>query len=172
MGDGELKATADAGPLIHLAEIGCLRFLNRFDVLHVPNAVWLETVSQGRISRTDLSNLQNIQRHSLTESEVEQFVEKNNLSELHAGEQECLHVCLSKHVSILLTDDMAVRDAARRLHIVPVGSLGIVISAFKGEEITLQEAELYIAELHDVSSLFVTRAIAELAIEQLRTAAK
>ena len=67
---------------------------------------------------------------------------------------------------------MAVRDAARRLHIVPVGSLGIVISAFKGEEITLQEAELYIAELHDVSSLFVARAIAELAIEQLRSAAK
>ena len=154
MGNGELKATADAGPLIHLAEIGCLRFLNRFDALHVPNAVWLETVAQGRISRTDLSNLHNIQRHSLTESEVEQFVEKNNLFELHAGEQECLHVCLNKHVPILLTDDMAVRDAAKRLHLVPVGSLGIVILAFRREEITLQEAELYIGELYDVSSLF------------------
>ena len=104
MGAGELKATADAGPLIHLGEIGCLRFLNSFDGLHVPDAVWLETVAQGRISRTDLSNLQNVQRHSLAESEIEQFVKKNNLSELHAGEQECLYVCLSKRVSILLTD--------------------------------------------------------------------
>lgn len=172
MGVGELKATTDAGPLIHLAEIGCLRFLNRFDALHVPDAVWLETVARGRISKTDLSNLQNIQRHSLAESEVEQFVEKNNLSELHAGEQECLHVCLSKHVSIILTDDMAVRDAAKRLHLVPVGSLGIVVSAYKRGEITFQEAERYISELYDVSSLFVSRAIAELAIEQLRSVAK
>ena len=85
MGDGELKITADAGPLIHLAEIGCLRFLNRFDVLHVPDAVWLETVARGRISGADLAKLQNIQRHSLTESDVEQFADKNNLSELHAG---------------------------------------------------------------------------------------
>ena len=77
MGAGELKATTDAGPLIHLAEIGCLRFLNSFDALHVPDAVWLETVAQGRISRTDLSNLQNVQRHSLAESEVEQFVKQS-----------------------------------------------------------------------------------------------
>jgi hypothetical protein len=39
VGTGELKAIADAGPLIHLAEIGCLRFLNSFDVLHIPDAV-------------------------------------------------------------------------------------------------------------------------------------
>ena len=172
MGTGELKATADAGPLIHLAEIGCIRFLNGFDTLHVPGAVWRETVAQNRVSRSDLSNLQNIQRYTVAQSEVEQFVKENNLSGLHAGEQECFHVCLSKRISILLTDDMAVRDAAKRFHIVPVGSLGIVVSAFKREEITLEEAERYIAELHDISSLFVTRAIAELAIEHLRSAAK
>jgi len=43
---------------------------------------------------------------------------------------------------------MAVRDAARRLHIVPVGSLGIVVSAFKREEITLQEGEAEQARLY------------------------
>jgi len=123
VGTGELKATSDSGPLIHLAEIGCLRFLNRFDAIHIPDTVWLETVGQGRISQTDLSNLQNIQRQSLTGSEVEQFVKYKSLSELHAGEQECLFVCLNKGISIILTDDMAVRAAAGRLHIMPVGSL-------------------------------------------------
>ncbi len=117
MGDGELKATADAGPLIHLAEIGCLRFLNGFDALHVPAAVWFETVELGRIPQIQLSSLKNIQRYSLPKPEVEQFVKQKNLSELHAGEQECLHVCLSKRISIILTDDMAVRDAAKRLHV-------------------------------------------------------
>ena len=172
MGTGELKATADAGPLIHLAEIGCLRFLNCFDALHVPDAVWFETVEQGRIPQTELSNLKNIQRCSLLKPDVEQFVKEKNLSELHAGEQESLHVCVSKRIFMLLTDDMAVRDAAKRLYIVPVGSLGIVVSAYKRGEITLEEAERYIGNLYDVSSLFVTRAIAELAIEQLRSATK
>jgi len=73
VGDGELKAALDAGPLIHLTEINCLRFLNSFDALYVPDAVWLETVAQSRISLTDLTNLKNIQRHSLAESEVEQL---------------------------------------------------------------------------------------------------
>lgn len=73
---------------------------------------------------------------------------------------------------LLLTDDMAVRSAARQFHIVPVGSLGIVVSAFKRREISLEEAEHYIADLYDVSSLFVTRSIVELAIEQLRSSAK
>jgi hypothetical protein len=46
---------------------------------------------------------------------------------------------LKKGISILLTDDMAVRDAAKHLQIVPVCSLGIVVSAFKQKEITLEE---------------------------------
>lgn len=171
MGVGKLKAAADAGPLIHLTEIGCLRFLNNFDSLYVPDAVWIETVGQGRISKTDLSNRHNIQRHSLNKSEVERFVKKN-LSELHGGEQECLLVCLNIGISILLTDDMAVRTAAKRLHITPVGSLGIVVLEYKRGTITLQEAERYIADLYDVSSLFVSRSIAELAIAQLRSFAK
>ena len=50
-------------------------------------------------------------------------------------------VCVTKHISVLLTDDMAVRHAVRRLHFVPVGSLGIVVLAFKRKEIALQEAE-------------------------------
>lgn len=72
----------------------------------------------------------------------------------------------------LLTDDLAVRDAARILELVPVGSLGIVVAAHRGEKISLSEAEHFIADLYDVSSLFVTRDIAELAIEQLHKHAK
>lgn len=167
MGVGELKAVADAGPLIHITEIGCLRFLNNFDALYVTDTVWFETVGQGRISKTDLSSLPNIKRHLLNKLEVEQFVKKNNLSELHGGERECLFVCLNKGISVLLTDDMAVRAAAKRLHITPVGSLGIVVLEYKRGAITLQEAERCIADLYDVSSLFVSRSIAELAIAQL-----
>jgi predicted nucleic acid-binding protein len=66
-----------------------------------------------------------------------------------------------------LTDDLAVRDAAKLLNIVPVGSLGIVVKAYKSGQISLNYAEQSITALHDNSSLFVTRAIVEIAIEQL-----
>ncbi|MBW2072854.1 MAG: hypothetical protein JRI89_16610 [Deltaproteobacteria bacterium] len=63
---------------------------------------------------------------------------------------------------------MAVRSVARLLNLVPVGSLGIIIAACRKEIVSLQEAEHYIASLYDVSSLFVTRDIVDLAIKELR----
>lgn len=172
MGDGELKeAVADSGPLIHLAEIGCLQLLSIFDILHVPHAVWLETVEQARLSERDLSAATNIQRYVVPYSESDQFVKENKITELHAGERECLFLCREKSLAILLTDDMAVRDAAKRLDLIPVGSLGVIFKAYERGQISLQDAEHYIANLYS-TRLFVTRAIADLAIEKLRTTAK
>ncbi len=52
MGPGRVKAAvADAGPLIHLTEIGCLALLHIFETLHIPAAVWSETVERGRLSQ-------------------------------------------------------------------------------------------------------------------------
>ena len=44
MGNERLIAVPDAGPLIHLAEIDCLSLLCIADQLHIPQAVWQETV--------------------------------------------------------------------------------------------------------------------------------
>jgi len=170
VGDGALKeAVTDSGPLIHLAEIGCLQLLSIFNILHIPHAVWLETVEQGRFSERDLFAATNIQRYELSHSEVNQFIEQSKIVELHAGEQECLLLCQAKKITILLTDDMAVRNAAKRLDVIPVGSLGV--KAYERGKISLQDAEHYIENLYSISSLFVTRTIADLAIEKLRATA-
>lgn len=50
MGLGKLIAVIDAGPLIHLAEIDGLNLLTIFETLHLPEAVWLETVVKPRVS--------------------------------------------------------------------------------------------------------------------------
>jgi predicted nucleic acid-binding protein len=168
VGDGKLKtAVVDAGPLIHLAEIGCFRLLRIFSPLWVPHAVWLETAKKNRLSQIIVSEEANIVEYSAPQSAVAQFTKEKNLVKLHAGERECLYLCLQKGIGTLLTDDLAVRDAARVLELVPVGSLGIVVAAYKRKQISLSEAEHFIADLCDVSSLFVTREIGELAIEQL-----
>ena len=107
-----MEAVADSGPLIHLSEIGCLQLLNLFNRLHVPNAVWNETVERDRLSESELSAATNVHRQAFSHDHVEQFIMKYKL---------------------------------------------------------LEDAEKYIGNLYSISSLFVTRAIANLAIEMLHT---
>jgi predicted nucleic acid-binding protein len=167
VGSGHLIAVSDAGPLIHLAEIDSLSLLGIADQLHIPQAVWQETVGQARVLQADLSALGNVHSHTLPDREVEQFVLEHGLAELHAGERECLCLCRGIGASTLLTDDLAVREAAWDLGFQPVGSLGIIVRACLTGLIPLGEAEHRIAQLYEVSSLYVTRTIVELAIEQL-----
>ena len=165
---GHTVAVADAGPLIHLAEIGSLSFLLTFDSLHIPEAVWAETVGAGRIAETALLDLGIALRHNLSAVQVSTFVNRNGLQALHAGETASLTLCDHLGVSLLLTDDLAVRDAARRLGIKAVGSLGIVVRAYGQGRVSLADAEQQIENLYVSSTLFVTRAVVDLAIAQLR----
>jgi predicted nucleic acid-binding protein len=142
--------------------------LRIFDSLCVPHAVWLETVGKNRLPHHDLAVEPNIQRYSVPRPELANFIADNYLTDLHLGEQECLFLCQQKGISVLLTDDMVVRDAAHRLTLVPVGSLGIIVAACGNQVISRQDAERYITDLYDVSSLFVTRDLVDLAIEKLR----
>jgi predicted nucleic acid-binding protein len=164
----ELVAVSDAGPLIHLTEVAGLALLSVFDQLHVPNAVWHETVGQGRVPREELLALGNTQRHSSAEEKVRRFAQQNHLEELHVGERESLYLCRELNVSTVLTDDLAVREVSYQLGVTPVGSLGIVVRACCMGCISPSEAEERITELYDVSSLYVTRAVVEIAVEQLR----
>ncbi|HAZ31441.1 MAG TPA: hypothetical protein DCY61_01870, partial [Dehalococcoidia bacterium] len=47
-----------------------LPFLCIFETLHIPDAVWSETVEQGRTPQADVLRLNNVQRHTLFQSEV------------------------------------------------------------------------------------------------------
>ena len=120
MGRERLTAVTDAGPLIHLTEIGCLHILSIFGNLHVPGAVWAETVECGRTPSEDFLKLSKVERHSVPQSNITWFVEKNNLKDLHSGECECLYLCMQIGVPILLTDDLAVCGAAKSLKLFPV----------------------------------------------------
>lgn len=168
MGNGKLKAVVvDAGPMIHLNEIGCISLLHIFSVLHIPDAVWSETVGQGRVSKEILIKSGIVQRHSLLPQETERFVTDHRLTDLDDGERECLCLCRKIEIPFVLTDDLAVREAAKHMNVVPIGSLGVIVKACKTGVISLSEAEKKMNDLYDVSSLYVTRTIVELAIEQL-----
>lgn len=161
-------AVADAGPLIHLAEIGLLRTLQIVQTLYVPDEVWLETVGMGRVEQEALEALAVIQRETVTATEVEQLIRAHGLERLHQGEKESFALCRARGVSLLFTDDLAAREAARDLGLTPVGSLGIIVRACRQGLVSDAEAEEGLRDLYDVSTLFVTAAIVDMALDQLR----
>jgi hypothetical protein len=55
------------------------------------------------------------------------------------------------------------------LGITPVGSLGIVARLFKEQFIPLDQAEKFLLNLYQISSLYVTKTLVDLVIEELRT---
>ena len=161
-------AVADAGPLIHLAEVDGLALLRIFAVLQIPDAVWLEAVRPNRVREVDLAELRNIRRQTISPVQVTRFLRETGLEGLQTGDVESLCLCQHIQVSTLLTDDLSVREAAKQLSLTPVGSLGIVVRAYRVRHISLADAERYLTALYDTGSLFVTRVIVDLAIEQLR----
>lgn len=164
MGSEHLTAVADAGPLIHLAEIDCLSLLQIFEELHVPEGVWRE-VDRPPTIRHELTFAK---RHTLDREEVDCFTAEHGLGKLQSGERESLLLCARLKVPVLLTDDLAVRRAAKSLGLTPVGSLGIVARAHRLGRLSADAAEHLLRQLDAVSSLYVTPVIVELAIERLR----
>jgi predicted nucleic acid-binding protein len=161
-----LAAVADAGPLIHLSEIGGLDLLGQFEPLYVPEAVWEESC---RHAGENLKALQgNFLLQAISEEREKSFSRTHSLKGLQRGERAALYLCSSLGIEIVLTDDLAARRAAERLGIRAVGSLGIVARGFRLGMVTFAQAETLLWGLYRVSSLFVTAAIVELALDELR----
>lgn len=161
------EAVVDAGPLIHLHEVGALDLLAVLDRLHVPDAVWHEAFERHHVPEAAVHRQSMVIRHDVA-ADLPRFAARPELAALHRGELECLLVCTAGGPSTLLTDDLAVRRVAKSLGLTPVGSLGVVVRAYRDGEIDVAAAEARIERLYSVSSLYVTRAIVELAIAKIR----
>ena len=169
MGDaGITVAVADAGPVIHLNEIACLSLLQVLDAVAIPDAVWSEVCQPGRVPEEDLLALGNVRRELVPPDELARFVDEHDLHHVHPAEREALLLCQRISAPLILTDDLAVREAANRFSVTPVGSLGIVVRAYRAGRLSLDDAEQSLLALYETSTLYVTRAIVEMAVEQLR----
>jgi predicted nucleic acid-binding protein len=151
-----VAAVADAGPLIHLAEIDSLELLSVLDQLYVPETVYEELAAGGVPSgMTDLSYDCVTPEKSLPQE-----------SELDDGERAALSVA-DEYGAVLLTDDMAARNAAKDANVAVHGSLGLIALAFSRGRIDKNEATTQMRALQREASLFVTDAVVERGIDML-----
>lgn len=152
-----LSAVSDSGPLIHLIEIKQLKLLNLFNVLIVPDSVLQEV--------GDL-NLKNIKVVKVVDRDSASFIKLINKFKLQKAEIDALYLAKDTN-SMFLTDDLEAREAANLFGINVHGSLGIIALAYKKQIISFTEAKQFILDLHNDSTLFLTKSLVDLAINEL-----
>lgn len=119
---------ADAGPLIHLHELGALDLLSDYTSILVPPAVWDEVERHRPAALT--TGVVRLERVDAVVPSLElQAVAR--LHALHAGEAEALALCEQHSGSRLLTDDTAARLAAKGLGVAASGTLGILLRGLR-----------------------------------------
>lgn len=151
-----IVAVADAGPLIHLAEIDSLELLSVLDQLYVPETVYDE-LDRGGIP-TGMEALS----YERTEPERPASVNRN----LDAGETSALAVA-DDYGAVLLTDDMAARETAKEAGVEVHGSIGVIALAFSLGQLEQVEAANRMRALQRETSLFVSDAVVERGIDML-----
>lgn len=135
----------DAGPLIHLDELGHLALLDCFGELLIPSDVWAETVRH---------------RPQLTLGDVPAFtaalarlvLERN----LGCGEQATLAWLSLLGGGLLLSDDQDARRSAALLGFQVTGKLGILIRAQRLGRLELIALQSLIRSLKVKTSLHVS----------------
>ena len=158
----------DAGPLIHLDELGCLDLLVDFQTVFVPEQVWRE-VEQHRPSVLKGSGVP-LRRTSVGLSESVSLQALVRALALDSGEQAALSLMTSHPDAILLTDDAAARLAAESLGYQVHGSIGILVRAIRRQRRTGYEVLTILRDLPVRSSLHIRPALLEEIIGQVANA--
>lgn len=150
-----LAAVSDAGPVIHLAEIDSLDLLTLFEPLLLPETVSREIEAGGLPD--GLSDLS----YELVDTDPNQVD-----TDLDAGERAAIAVARERDV-LLLTDDLAARQAAADAGLEVHGSLGIIALGYGRRRLDRDEAASRMRTLQRETSLFVTEAVVERGIQLL-----
>lgn len=158
----------DAGPLIHLDELGCLDLLRDFADVLVPSVVWQEVILH-RPSALRRRAVKLQPRSSLPDASPALTPLAGAFS-LAAGELSALRLMQDVAGGILLTDDAAARLVAERLGYDVHGTIGVVVRALRRQQRTKRQVLNLLRAIPHRSTLFIDRQLLESVIEEVTMA--
>lgn len=147
----------DAGPLIHLDELGQLRLLDGFAEVLIPSVVWAEVCSHRPL--LSLSSVPGAQILDAVEPAPDRLQSVPLLADLHPGERAALALLLEHHEGMLLTDDDAARRSAETLGFGVTGTLGLLLRGVRRGRLSPAEAASILRDIRAQSTLHVSRAL-------------
>lgn len=156
----------DAGPLIHLDELGAISLLSDFDPILVPPAVWRE------VERHRPSALAGREVTLLRESPSDEFLNLllplARAFSLDAGEREAIHLACQHPKGLLTTDDAAARLVAEHLGFRVHGTIGLLIRSIRRNQRLPQEAISLIERVPRESSLHIRPSLLREIVAELK----
>lgn len=160
-----LGVICDAGPLIHLDELGVVWLLNDFSVVMVPEQVWQE-VAKHRPILWETSAL-SYQRIKVDISKLPTFQALVRTFSLDLGEQAALSLMQSQPDAIFLTDDAAARLAATTLGLRVHGTIGILLRALRRQQLTQAQVLEILTNVPTQSTLHIKANLLQEIIDRL-----
>ena len=164
-----LDVICDAGPLIHLDELGCLGLLADFRSVLVPEQVWQE-VERHRASALKQCEV-TLQEVSVVVSTEVAFQTLVRAMALAMGEQAALSLMVHHPQAILLTDDAAARLAAVTLGYKVHGTIGILLRAIRRQQRTRDDILTLLRHLPEHSTLHIRPSLLHEIIGKLEASA-
>ncbi len=160
-----LAVVCDAGPLIHLDELGCLDLLADFPEVLVCPAVWSE-VARHRPSALRRRSVQLELAVAFAEVPAELLALAQTFS-LGAGELESLGLMAGLRDAILLTDDAAARIVAEKLDHEVHGTIGVIVRAIRRNQRTKRQALNLLRAIPRRSTLHIAQSLLNAVIDQV-----
>lgn len=155
----------DAGPIIHLDELACLSLLSDFQEVIVPETVWLE-VERHRPAAFSGGAVRFVRHRPLyISSHLQALCEAFSLD---AGEREALSLTAEYPNALLLTDDAAVRIAAKAMGIRAYGTIGILVRAIRRKQKTPGEVISLLEQVSKKSTLFIRESLVREIIDKIQ----
>jgi predicted nucleic acid-binding protein len=148
-----LDIVCDAGPLIHLDELGCLDLLADFRHVFVPEQVWQE-VERHRAGALNQPGI-TLREVPVVISPETAFQTLVRALALATGEQAALSLMIHHPQAILLTDDAAARLAAVTLGYTVHGTIGILLRAIRRQQRARDEILTILGHLPEHSTLHI-----------------
>lgn len=147
----------DTGPVIHLAQADVLSLLEETGNVLIPKTV-LEELERGP---TDVSGQEFVVEAANREVE-------SAFPQLDPGETAALLLCIERD-AVLVTDDLAARNAAREEGIEVHGSIGVVLHGYSRGELAEEGAKRILRDLQQDTTLYLSTPLVAHAIELIES---
>ena len=154
----------DAGPIIHLHELGALELLFHLGEIFVPRKV-AEEAEHHRPGVTA-----QIQGHIVGEADTmsTRLHKITRLHDLHAGEVAALAWVEKFGADLFVSDDKAARAAADDMHYESTGTLGVILEAADSGKISNSAATRLVKSVRTESTLHASTGLLRKVIAKLR----
>jgi len=164
-----LNVVSNAGPLIVFSKLNILHLLKElYGRVEFPFAVYKEAVQIGiRYGFSDARDLhlflvQNQWKPTLILDIPPDLKDEN----LDSGEKEAIALAISKN-ALLLMDEERGRSFARSKNIKGLGSLGVLIEAYKKQHISEDQLRIYFHQISDRKDIWINPELCKRLLEKL-----